>query len=262
MHLFSRASCRALAVAAAIVVPVVTSVTPAYAASWQIVPSPNPTGNDGFAALTAISPANLWAVGSATSLSSSSATLTAQYNGTSWQVVLSPNPAGGRYDDLTGVSGTSASDIWSVGMEFVKAGHSFPIIEHYNGSAWSLGAAGAGRGPDRGRGGDSHQCVGGRGRPQLGRVNVPMIQHYNGSGWTEVSTPVTTVGTLTSVTALSASDIWAVGYAPPSSGLGLAGLAVHYDSTSWTVSPLPAPNVPVNGEWQLSAISASSASNV
>jgi len=62
----------------------------------------------------------------------------AHYTGTSWQVVPRPNPAGGRYDNLTGVSSTSASDIWSVGMEFVNSSHSFPIIEHYNGSAWSL----------------------------------------------------------------------------------------------------------------------------
>ena len=129
---------RTLAAAIALVVPVLFGVTPAYAASWQIVASPNPTGNDGFSTLTAISASNLWAVGSATSLSSSSATLIAHYTGTSWQVVPSPNPAGGRYDNLTGVSATSASDIWSVGMEFVNSSHSFPIIEHYNGSAWSL----------------------------------------------------------------------------------------------------------------------------
>ena len=86
MPLLSRAYGRALAVTSAIVLPFVAGMTPAYAASWQIVASTNPTGNDGFATLTAISPSDLWAVGSATSLSSSSATLTEQYNGTSWLV--------------------------------------------------------------------------------------------------------------------------------------------------------------------------------
>jgi hypothetical protein len=37
---------------------------------------------------------------------------------------------------------------------------------------------------------------------------------------------------------------------------------MHYYGTSWTASPLPAPNVPVNGEWELSAVSAISASDV
>jgi hypothetical protein len=264
MPFFSRASGRTLAVASAIVLPVVAGVTPAYAASWQIVASPNPTGNDGFATMTAISPTDLWAVGSATSLSSSSATLTERYNGTSWRVVPSPNPAGYRYDDLTGVSGTSASDVWSVGMEFVNSTHSFPIIEHYSGSAWSLvpsaeptqigdlSAVAAVTPSDAWAVGDGRTAAG---------VNAPMIQHYNGTGWTEVSTPVTTAATLNAVAAVSASDVWAVG-SQPVSGIGRSGLAMHYDGTGWTVATLPPPQVPANGEWELSAIDASSASNV
>jgi hypothetical protein len=265
MPFFSRAFRRTLTIAAAIVLPFAVGVTPAYAASWQIVASPNPTGNDGFATMTAISPSDLWAVGSATSLSSSSATLTERYNGTSWRVVPSPNPAGGRYNDLTGVSGTSASDIWSVGMEFVNSTHSFPIIEHYNGSAWSLVPS-----AEPTQRGDlsavaaltpSNAWAVGDGLTPAG-VGAPMVQHYDGTGWTEVPTPVTTAGTLGAVAAVSASDIWAVGYQPVPSGIGPAGLAMHYDGTGWTVTPLPAPQVPVNGEWELSAVSASSASNV
>jgi hypothetical protein len=51
---------RTLAAATALTVPLLLGVTPAYAASWQIVASPNPTGNDGFSTLTAISASNLW----------------------------------------------------------------------------------------------------------------------------------------------------------------------------------------------------------
>src|SRR5262245_50095654 len=138
MRLSRRVSRPAIVLIVAMIVPAVAGLTPAHAASWQIVASPNPTGNDGLSTLTAISPGNLWAVGSATSLSSTSATLTEHYNGTSWHVVPSPNPAGGRYDDLTGVSGTSASDIWSVGMEFVSTSHSFPLVEHFNGTSWTI----------------------------------------------------------------------------------------------------------------------------
>src|SRR5690349_20759357 len=67
MHLLKWVSRRALIVAVATIVSLAVGVTPAYAASWQIVITPNPTGNDGFATLTEITPANLWAVGSATS---------------------------------------------------------------------------------------------------------------------------------------------------------------------------------------------------
>src|SRR5258708_6015048 len=111
MRTIRHAIVRGIAVATALLVPFLFGATPAYAASWQVVASPNPTGNDGFSTLTAILPSNLWAVGSATSLSSSSATLIAHYAGTSWQVVPSPNPAGGRFDNPTRLSPTSASDI-------------------------------------------------------------------------------------------------------------------------------------------------------
>ena len=256
---------RILAAATALTVPLLIGITPAYAASWQIVASPNPTGNDGFATLTAISAANLWAVGSATSLSSSSATLIEHYGGTSWQVVPSPNPAGGRYDDLTGVSGTSASDIWSVGMEFVNSSRSFPIIEHYNGSAWSLVPS-----AEPTQVGDlsavaaltpANAWAVGNGHTPAG-VNAPMVQHYNGTAWTEVPTSVTTAGILSAVAAVSAGNVWAVGSQPVPAGIGRSGLAMHYNGTSWTASALPAPRVPVNGEWELSAVSADSASDV
>src|SRR5215469_9496806 len=226
MRLLRRISRRAFVVAVAMIVPVVADVTPAYAASWQIVASPNPTGNDGLATLTSISPANLWAVGSATSLSSSSATLTEHYNGTSWRVVPSPNPAGFRYDDLTGVSGTSASDIWSVGMEFVNSSHSFPLIEHYNGSAWSLVTS-----AQPTQVGDLEAVAAltptnvwavGEGHTPAG-VNAPMVQHYDGTGWTEVPTSVTTSGVLSGVAAVSATSVWAVGSQPVSSGIGRSG---------------------------------------
>jgi hypothetical protein len=256
---------RTLAAATALTVPLLLGVTPAYAASWQIVASPNPTGNDGFSTLTAISAANLWAVGSATSLSSTSTTLIAHYNGTSWRVVSSPNPAGGRYDDLTGVSGTSASDIWSVGMEFVNSSHSSPIIEHYNGSAWSLVTS-----AQPAQVGDLEAVAAltpanvwavGNGHTATG-VNAPMVQHYNGTAWAEVPTPVTTAGILTAVTAVSAGNVWAVGSQPVTTGIGRSGLAMHYNGTRWTASALPAPNVPVNGEWELSSVSADAANDI
>jgi hypothetical protein len=198
-------------------------------------------------------------------LSSSSATLTAHYNGKSWQVVPSPNPAGGRYDNLTGVSGTSASDIWSVGMEFVNSSHSFPIIEHYDGSAWSLVTS-----AQPAQVGDLEAVAAltstnvwavGSGHTAAG-VNAPMVQHYDGTGWTEPPTPVTTAGVLSGVTAVSATSVWAVGSQPVSSGIGRSGLAMHYDGAHWTASRLPAPKVPIDGEWELSAISADSASDV
>jgi hypothetical protein len=150
-------------------------------------------------------------------------------------------------------------------MEFVKTAHSYPIIEHYNGSAWSLVSS-----AQPTQVGDLEAVAAvtpanawavGDARTSAG-INIPMVQHYDGTAWTEVPTPVTTAGILTGVTAPSATSIWAVGSQPVPSGIGRSGLVMHYDGTSWTASSLPAPNVPVNGEWELSAVSATSASDV
>src|SRR6516225_7341871 len=215
MHVLKPALRGLFAVAAAMITSVMIGVPSAYAASWQIVASPNPTINDGFADLTAISPANLWAVGSATNQNAAgmlSGTLIANYNGTSWQVVPSPNPAGSRYNNLSGVSATSASDVWTVGMEYVSKGRSYPIvhaiIEHYNGSTWNLvpAAQPSQIGSLNGVAAltPSNVWAVGSARNSAG-VSGSDIQHYNGTSWTEASTPVTGA-TLASVTALSASD--------------------------------------------------------
>ena len=208
MRLLRRISRRALVVAVAMIVPVVAGVTPANAASWQIV--------------------------------------------------ASPNPAGGRYDDLTGVSGTSASDIWSVGMEFVNSSHSFPIIEHYNGAAWRLVSS-----AQPTQAGDLSAVAAltpanvwavGNGHTPAG-VNAPMIQHYDGTGWTEVPAPVTTPGLLTGLAAVSASNIWAVGSRPVPTGIvsnadGLVEHAIvqHFNGTRWSLARAPdlGPNYPIN----------------
>jgi hypothetical protein len=261
--LISRSTLRRIAcVAAAVIIPVMAGALPAYAASWQIVASPNPTINDGFASLTTVSATNIWAVGSATNQNSSgilSTTLIANYNGSSWQVVPSPNPAGSRYNNLYGAAATGASDVWAVGSDYVRKGTNYPIIyptiEHYDGSAWSLvtsaeptqvgsllGVAAVT---------PSNVWAVGSGRNSAG-VSGSMIQHWDGTSWTEVSSPVTGA-TLTSVTATSATDVWAVGYTAS------AGVAMHYDGTSWTTSTLPAPS---GGTWQLSSVSADAAGDV
>ena len=89
-----------------------------------------------------------------------------------------------------------------------------------------------------------------------------MVQHYDGTGWTQVPTSVTTAGLLSGVAAVSATSVWAVGSQPVSSGIGRSGLAMHYDGARWIASRLPAPKVPIDGEWELSAVSADSASDV
>jgi hypothetical protein len=263
MHTLMKRCRGTLALAAAMAVPVMIGAAPAAAASWHIIASPNSSGNDSLGAVTSFSPSNVWAVGQAYSLSSTSATLIERYNGSSWQIVPSPNAAGGRYNSLNAVAGTSASDIWSVGYDLSSRAHTHPLTEHYNGSAWSVVPAPQVAQMDGLAGvapvspGDAW-AVGG-GNTGTG-ITPPLVEHYDGSAWSVVATPLTTPGWLNAVTAISASNVWAVGNIPGRGASTHTGLVMHYDGKGWAQVAVPAPTP--STDWELSAVSATSASDV
>lgn len=70
-----------------------------------------------------------------------------------------------------------------------------------------------------------------------------LIEHWDGSEWTIVDHPESTArGTaLHDVTAVSPTDIWAVGEVSPETGswTDARPLVMHYDGTSWTTIPTP-----------------------
>ncbi|HVU65472.1 MAG TPA: hypothetical protein VHD63_00015, partial [Ktedonobacteraceae bacterium] len=73
-----------------------------------------------------------------------------------------------------------------------------------------------------------------------GNGSIALIEHWNGRNWQSVANPGVSGkgGALNAVTALSATDVWAVGYITPSSSAsGLIGqpLIEHWDGKSWRV---------------------------
>jgi hypothetical protein len=74
-----------------------------------------------------------------------------------------------------------------------------------------------------------------------------LTEHWNGSSWTIISTP--NAGTsfgdydvLKGITAVSASNVWAVGYAGNASSPNDKALIEHWNGTSWTIVPSPNPD--------------------
>lgn len=67
-----------------------------------------------------------------------------------------------------------------------------------------------------------------------------LIEHWDGAAWTVVSSPVKPGG-LFSVAALSADDIWSVGYTL--SGPDTLPLVEHWDGTRWMQIPSPSAGV-------------------
>jgi hypothetical protein len=88
-----------------------------------------------------------------------------------------------------------------------------------------------------------------------------LILHWNGTAWSQVPSPNpgTTPNELTSVSAASATDIWAAG---SYGGLhqGPLTLTLHWNGTAWSQVPSPNPGTQSNG--QLNGVSAASPTSV
>src|SRR5579862_7982306 len=109
------------------------------ACAWRVVPSPSRGVSASLSAVSATSARDAWAVGSYDT-GSGFRTLIEHWNGSTWRVVPSVDPAVGRHETSTlgGVVAISASNAWAVGF-YEKSTTSFrTLIEHWNGSKWSV----------------------------------------------------------------------------------------------------------------------------
>ena len=125
------------------------------------------------------------------------------------------NVPSGTVNELDGVWGTSASNVWAVGYE---------TILHYDGATWSPVAVGS---PLFGI---WLFGIWGSSASDIWAVGfeasvTPVIFHYDGANWSSVPGPSATQAEYTSVSGTSASDVWAS---------GPRGFVSHYDGTSWS----------------------------
>jgi hypothetical protein len=192
--------------------------------------------------------------------------LVQRWNGTSWVRQSVPEPGGaGRSTSLYGVAAISRSDAWAVGNYRASNGHLRTLILGWNGTAWRQQASpnpgGAGR-DDRltavnAISADDAWAVGYYSDARSPRR--ALVLHWDGTSWRQVSTPPPSRprgAMLFGVAAISASDVWAVGYLIKP---GPAALVLHWDGQSWHRSVMP--NLGSNPSI-LSGVTASSASNV
>ena len=117
-----------------------------------------------------------------------------------WLADTTPN-VGTTDNALAGVAVISSTDVWAVGFYTDTNGVGNTLIEHYNGSAWSIVS-----GPNPGTGGSY----------------------------------------LEAVTAISATDIWAVGFYRQTTGSAPQTLTIHYNGTSWTQATSASPGAAEN----------------
>ncbi|HEV3315899.1 MAG TPA: hypothetical protein VG488_02975 [Candidatus Angelobacter sp.] len=104
---------------------------------WNIINHPHAGSSDQFFGVSAISPADIWAVGLQRDSSGKFLTLTEHFDGTDWSVVSSPNP-GTTGNQLLAVVSISSKSVWAVGQQLGNNGPDRALIEHWNGSSWSV----------------------------------------------------------------------------------------------------------------------------
>jgi hypothetical protein len=231
-------------------------------ASWSSVPMA--PGVDGFLdSLTCPSTTDCWAVGSTQAgISSPVGSLMEHWDGSSWTLVP-PVPNGQAFSSLNGVTCVSDSDCWAVGnagpnqqqpnfIPILPAGapDDQGLIEHWNGSSWSLAPSPAAPSPNGSYLGGvtcitSTSCWAvGTTTDASGTVGTTLVELWNGTVWSDVPspTPAQTTGLLAHVTCLSASACWAVGAQGLTGGhnsFDPTALIENWNGSSWSIDPSP-----------------------
>ena len=151
-----------------------------------------------------------------------------------WHVVNSSH-----FGTLMALSAVSADDLWTVGTYYDQpSGRELPLAEHWNGRRFSTVTA-----PPASAGYNGFQGVAAVGHADVWAVGyqtgqydtynrTPLIEHWNGTRWSVVDSPFKGLGELTGMAALSADDIWAVGFR---SANPYGSLILHWNGGAWKV---------------------------
>lgn len=214
---------------------------PPCGVGWTVVPSPN-VGNyrNELFGVAAIGPRDAWAVGTWQDGGKPVQPLAEHWNGRAWSVAALPTPSAGS-GKLTAISAVSPSDVWAVGYYYPAFATQATLVEHWNGSRWSIvpsaNVAGQRSSLLSGVAAISSTdvwAVGYADSPSL----VPLVEHWNGSQWSVVpaATSGTTEDSFNGVAAVAAGDVWAVGDAYDAGAGTDLPLAEHWNGQTWQVA--------------------------
>jgi hypothetical protein len=165
--------------------------------------------------------------------------LTEHWDGTAWRQV--PNPAGSRHDAyLVGIGAVSPSDVWAVGRQPDDAGKIVPLVEHWDGHAWSVVPVPTGNKESAlyavSTSGRDVWAAGVQTREGTSNLAVPLIEHWDGRSWKVADIPDVGNSRAIAVYAAAPNDVWA----PLEDPTGVNEF-LHWDGRSWTTVPVPGP---------------------
>jgi len=165
---------------------------------------------------------------------------------------------------LGGVSATSPTDAWAVGVQCPTCGDPGTMTLHWNGTTWSMVSS-----PDPGPVGNRLNAVAavspsdawavGSSGNSVCSTAATVILHWNGTGWKTVKSPDSgACNRLLGINAISATSAWAVGESCTFAVNHCHTLIVRWNGTAW--SRVTSPNPGGDGR-SLSGVSADSASD-
>ena len=163
---------------------------------WSIVSTPNLTSYNILYSITSVSANNVWAVGSYTyPINGGSLALVEHWDGKVWSVVSTPAVSSSNNVLLLSVSALSAHDVWAVGSYNTSGYSSNTLVEHWDGSQWSIMSGPTFKTSTTLSGvttlsknnvwavGNSFDASNPNG------VSTTLIEHWNGKAWNVVQSP-------------------------------------------------------------------------
>ena len=218
---------------------------------WQVVFSPRLDRDDStLVAVAAASSNDVWAVGNYQVQSVYQwNTLIEHWDGVKWRIVSSPNVSGADKNFLNAVAVVSPTDVWTVGYsEGTASGTDVPLVEHYDGQSWSIVVSPFPK-PSQfnalygvtALASNNVWAVGYANENSKGQNGEALIEHWDGAQWRLVDSPIAGAATiLSSVAAVSSSEIWAVGYIQTPT-VQFTPVTEQWNGTSWSVVTPPNP---------------------
>jgi hypothetical protein len=200
-----------------------TATPVSHADHWQRVSVPVTKGD--ITAVAALGERDAWAVGYRLNSDTDLVPVALHWDGTSWtQRSTLPDRS---FPQVLAVR--SATDIWAAGQG----------TAHWDGTTWTsrqLARDPAGMVVPNGltTTADGKTWAVGQAMLDTIKTGVPAVQTWDGTAWTRQALPDVGKGELSSVTAVSATDVWAAGVAyATDANSPETSLVLHWDGSTW-----------------------------
>jgi hypothetical protein len=207
---------------------------------WTQTPVPDAGPNYNTLFGVAATHGRAWAVGVALDKRFEAHSLIEAWNGSAWHIAKSPRLKTQR-DILFSATAVSPTNVWAVGQQQLRNGVFRTLVEHWNGSSWSVV-----RSPNPGSSGNSLFGVAQDGPDNVWAVgqrsgqhsDSPLVERWNGKHWMAVTVPDAGLSNgLLQAVAVRGSEVWAVGQSDDAAHQGHP-LVEHRSHGAWTAQLL------------------------